>query len=110
MHWTRCVLAALLITTQAFSPQSLPKTTVRRFSEPGEPEPKAKDDAMEFGVSFMGGVPCASPYNDDPFDEQDSKPDAMAELRRRVKALEDKTAELTEVAAKQGVALKQSEA
>ena len=28
----------------------------------------------------------------------------------RIKALEDKTAELTEVAAKQGVALKQSEA
>ena len=40
-------------------------------------------------MSFMGGDPCASSYNDDPFDEQDAKPDALAELRRRVKALED---------------------
>ena len=33
-----------------------------------------------FGVSFMGGDPCASSYNDDPFDEQDARPDAMIAL------------------------------
>ena len=73
-----------LTLSAAFSPSPSRRTaTIARSS----PSPE-KDEDM-FGVSFMGGDPCASSYNDDPFDEQDAKPDAMAELRRRVKALED---------------------
>ena len=53
-----------------------------------KPEPTKVDDPL-LGMSFMGGDPCSSPYNDDPFDELDAKPDAMAELKRRVKALEE---------------------
>ena len=78
-----CCAAALTLSA-AFSPSPSRRTaTIARSS----PSPE-KDDDM-FGVSFMGGDPCASSYNDDPFDEQDARPDAMAELRRRVKALED---------------------
>lgn len=35
----------------------------------GKQEPKA-----EYGVSYIGGDPCGSKYNDDPFDAQVQKP------------------------------------
>lgn len=33
------------------------------------PEPK-----VEYGVSYIGGDPCGSKYNNDPFDAQVQKP------------------------------------
>ena len=86
MRLSSLVLVGLTVAA-AFSPARQPRTAViARRSSPSDPE---KDEGTTFGMSFMGGDPCASSYNDDPFDEQDAKPDALAELRRRVKALED---------------------
>ena len=37
----------------------------------------------------MGGDPCSSPYNTDPFDEQEDKPDAWEEMKKRIQAKGD---------------------
>jgi len=40
-----------------------------------------------YGVSYLSGDPCSSTYNDDPFGEQDAKPDAWKQMNNRIKAL-----------------------
>ena len=49
----------------------------------------------EWGQSFIGQDVCASKLNNDPFDEQGSKPDAWEMMKKRIAALElrDKLAE-----------------
>jgi predicted esterase len=37
----------------------------------------------------LGGDPCSSPYNTDPFDEQEDKPDAWEEMKKRIQAKVD---------------------
>jgi hypothetical protein len=52
--------------------------------EEGEKE-KEKEEEV-WGVSFLGGDPCASKLNDDPFGEQEEKPDAWLEFRTRIES------------------------
>lgn len=42
-----------------------------------------------YGVSFMGGDPCGSKYNDDPFDaaKSDKKPGIPDDVKARIAAL-----------------------
>jgi hypothetical protein len=44
----------------------------------------------EFGVSYIGGDPCGSKYNDDPFDVQVQKPGMPDDMKTRIQALVDK--------------------
>lgn len=46
-------------------------------------EPKA----AEYGVSYIGGDPCGSKYNNDPFDTQVTKPGMPDDMKMRIKAL-----------------------
>ena len=48
-------------------------------------QPKA-----EYGVSYIGGDPCGSKYNDDPFDAQIQKPGMPDDMKARIQALVDK--------------------
>ena len=59
------------------------------------PKPKA-----EYGVSYIGGDPCGSKYNDNPFDIQDQKPGMPDDMKARIQALVDikKVAEEQEAA------------
>jgi hypothetical protein len=50
-------------------------------------EPKA---AAEYGVSYIGGDPCGSKYNNDPFDSQVQKPGMPEDMKARIQALVDK--------------------
>lgn len=50
-----------------------------------ESAPKA-----EYGVSYIGGDPCGSKYNDDPFDTQVQKPGMPDDMKARIQALVDK--------------------
>lgn len=52
-----------------------------------------EDDAppqAEYGVSYIGGDPCGSKYNDDPFDVQVQKPGMPDDMKARIQALVDK--------------------
>mgnify|MGYP001803276878 CR=1 FL=1 len=44
---------------------------------------------VEYGVSFMGGDPCGSKYNDDPFDagKDKTKPGIPEDVKARIAAL-----------------------
>ena len=59
-------------------------------------EDKGNDDAedvqpmAEYGVSYIGGDPCGSKYNDDPFDAQIQKPGMPDDMKARIQALVDK--------------------
>lgn len=44
----------------------------------------------EYGVSYIGGDPCGSKYNDDPFDVQVQKPGMPDDMKARIQALVDK--------------------
>ncbi|KAL3942080.1 MAG: hypothetical protein SGBAC_003676 [Bacillariaceae sp.] len=48
-------------------------------------QPKAK-----YGVSYIGGDPCGSKYNDDPFDVQVQKPGMPDDMKARIQALVDR--------------------
>ena len=43
----------------------------------------------EWGVSYIGGDPCGSKYNDDPFDTQVQKPGMPDDMKARIQALVD---------------------
>jgi len=43
-----------------------------------------------YGVSYIGGDPCGSKYNDDPFDTQVQKPGMPDDMKARIQALVDK--------------------
>jgi len=46
-------------------------------------------DEVKWGVSYIGGDPCGSKYNDDPFDKNtsDTKPGLPEDMRARIEAL-----------------------
>mmetsp|Transcript_23399 Transcript_23399/g.34541 ORF Transcript_23399/g.34541 Transcript_23399/m.34541 type:complete len:114 (+) Transcript_23399:40-381(+) len=44
----------------------------------------------EYGVSYIGGDPCGSKYNDDPFEAQVQKPGLPDDMKARIQALADK--------------------
>lgn len=50
-------------------------------------ESKAAADDVEWGVSYIGGDPCGSKYNDDPFDAKPSKPGFPDDMKARIDAL-----------------------
>jgi hypothetical protein len=52
----------------------------------------SESEGREWGQSFIGQDVCGSRYNDDPFAEQGNKPDAWEEMKKRIKAIEDKEA------------------
>lgn len=41
----------------------------------------------EYGVSYIGGDPCGSKYNSDPFDAKVSKPGMPDDMKSRIQAL-----------------------
>ena len=45
---------------------------------------------IEWGKSYIGQDVCGSKYNDDPFTEQENKPDAWEEMKKRIQAIEDR--------------------
>mmetsp|Transcript_10298 Transcript_10298/g.14549 ORF Transcript_10298/g.14549 Transcript_10298/m.14549 type:complete len:127 (+) Transcript_10298:84-464(+) len=66
-------------------------------SEPGDEtfssrRPTCENDnkqQQEWGVSYIGGDPCGSKYNDDPFDAaaKSSKPGMPDDMKARIQAL-----------------------
>ena len=42
---------------------------------------------IEWGVSYIGGDPCGSKYNDDPFDNKPSKPGFPDDMKARIEAI-----------------------
>ncbi len=44
----------------------------------------------EYGVSYIGGDPCGSKYNSDPFDAKVSKPGMPDDMKSRIEALAEK--------------------
>lgn len=59
-------------------------------------ETNSEDDvdskpAVEWGVSYIGGDPCGSKYNTDPFDKNPSnKPGLPDDMKARIEALAQK--------------------
>jgi hypothetical protein len=54
------------------------------------------DSSATYGVSFIGGDPCGSKYNDDPFDatkEESFKPGFPDDMKARIEALAAKKLE-----------------
>lgn len=48
----------------------------------------ADPDEVKWGVSYIGGDPCGSKYNDDPFDKNPSdKPGFPDDMKARIEAL-----------------------
>ena len=54
--------------------------------EDGESDERKSGD-IEWGVSYIGGDPCGSKYNDDPFDNKPSKPGFPNDMKARIEAL-----------------------
>jgi hypothetical protein len=48
---------------------------------------ETKSVNAEWGVSYIGGDPCGSKYNDDPFDSKPSKPGFPDDMKARIEAL-----------------------
>ena len=73
------------------------KTKDTTTNNEGDPDNNiAKDDAegkntIEWGVSYIGGDPCGSKYNNDPFDKNPSdKPGLPDDMKARIAALAEK--------------------
>jgi hypothetical protein len=49
-----------------------------------------QEPTAEYGVSYIGGDPCGSKYNNDPFDAQVQKPGMPDDMKARIQALVDK--------------------
>ena len=63
--------------------------------------PEEKKDEVEWGVSYIGGDPCGSKYNNDPFDTKPSKPGFPDDMKARIEAMaEAKRKEMEEKANK----------
>mmetsp|Transcript_1455 Transcript_1455/g.2212 ORF Transcript_1455/g.2212 Transcript_1455/m.2212 type:complete len:111 (+) Transcript_1455:60-392(+) len=54
-----------------------------------EKEDECQKDSTEWGVSYIGGDPCGSKYNNDPFDTE-SKPGFPDDMKSRIEALAEK--------------------
>ena len=97
---------AVVASTAAFSPYPyfpLPRTT--RQSHPAlfggcdEPVPDNSEASSfpktttttepQWGVSYIGGDPCGSKYNDDPFDAKVQNPGMPNDMKARIQALVD---------------------
>jgi len=48
-----------------------------------------KPEEPEWGVSYIGGDPCGSKYNDNPFDSKVDKPGMPDDMKARIAALAD---------------------
>ena len=66
-----------LMTKKSQIDSKLPTSSESDFSSP-EPE---------WGKSYIGGDPCGSRYNDDPFDAASVKPGLPDDMKERIKAL-----------------------
>ena len=64
-------------------------TFIVRFSSEAEAGDEIKPKA-EYGVSYIGGDPCGSKYNSDPFDTKVSKPGMPDDMKARIQALAEK--------------------
>ena len=63
--------------------------------------PEERKDEVEWGVSYIGGEPCGSKYNNDPFDTKPSKPGFPDDMKARIEAMaEAKRKEIEEKANK----------
>lgn len=63
--------------------------------------PEENKDEVEWGVSYIGGDPCGSKYNNDPFDTKPSKPGFPDDMKARIEAIaEAKRKEMEEKANK----------
>ena len=51
---------------------------------------ESQEGKPEYGVSYIGGDPCGSKYNDDPFDVKPSKPGFPDDMKARIEALAEK--------------------
>lgn len=49
--------------------------------------PNIQNPNEEWGQSFIGQDVCGSKYNDDPFEQQDNKPDAWKEMAKKIDEL-----------------------
>ncbi len=61
----------------------------RRFSSESGAADETKPKA-EYGVSYIGGDPCGSKYNSDPFDTKVTKPGMPDDMKARIQALAEK--------------------
>lgn len=77
---------------------SRPWTTALAAAATGDEDAKSEHTNAEilvtpetatYGVSFMGGDPCGSKYNDDPFDatNENAKPGIPDDVKARIAAL-----------------------
>lgn len=48
---------------------------------------QGKESEQNWGVSYIGGDPCGSKYNDDPHDNKPSKPGFPDNMKARIEAL-----------------------
>lgn len=48
---------------------------------------EVENDSTEWGVSYIGGDPCGSKYNNDPFDSKPSRPGFPDDMKARIEAL-----------------------
>ena len=88
----RAVAAMLLASTSlGFVPSTHPRRHARVVG--AKPEREQEPTETVYGAHYCGGDPCSSGYNDDPFDEQASKPDDFAAFKKRVQAIVDREAE-----------------
>ncbi len=98
--WTRSAGAPIPISSVPLESRSL--TALR--SEKSEATKENEDvngvdtddgkPAVEWGVSYIGGDPCGSKYNSDPFDKKPSdKPGMPDDMKARIAALAQKKLE-----------------
>lgn len=74
---------------------------VLQANEENVDAPEEKKDEVEWGVSYIGGDPCGSKYNNDPFDTKPSKPGFPDDMKARIEAMaEAKRKEMEEKANK----------
>ena len=74
----------------SFSTLNAESSEVTTENDKGEDPVEAKP-AVEWGVSYIGGDPCGSKYNSDPFDKKPSdKPGMPDDMKARIAALAEK--------------------
>ena len=68
----------------AFHAQSLVRHPLTWLSAKDPVETDEDGFQVGFGQSFIGGDPCSSGYNSDPFDEQNDVPDSWEAMKKRI--------------------------
>lgn len=85
------------------TPATATTTTAHQQSETNDDnniqQQQQQPQTSEYGVSYIGGDPCGSKYNDDPFDAQVTKPGMPDDMKARIKALAHKKTVAAEKAA-----------